>query len=907
MNHLELAGSSPALVEGPASDDINIKTHSLVNFQNTSGTTVASLDQSGNLTISGTIDGVDIATDVVANTAKTSITTEQANAITANTAKETNTATDIGVTANSGGLTITSSDGLDGAIPAATTTSWGAMTSNDKTEIVYNASNISTNTNNITTNASSIEAIKADNWVTAARIMDQNVSTAKIQDGGITEVKILDDAVTADKIADNAITTTKITDGHVTGNKLEGGAVTTNKIGDSQVTAAKIADNAITTSKITDGHVTGNKLEGGAVTTAKIGDAQVTTAKIADGNVTGNKLEGGAVTTGKVGDNQITTAKIADNAITTAKITDGHVTGNKLEGGAVTTGKVGDNQITTAKIADDAITSDKIADNAIVTASITDGHVTGNKLEGGAVTTGKIGDSQVTADKIASNAITTAKITDGHVTGNKLEGGAVTTAKIGDDQVTEDKLADSINSAIAANTAKVSFPTGDVTIGGDLTVTGNDIKDNDGTTCITFDSAGNTTIAGELTVTDLEITDDLTLGDDVNINATGILYLAGAGNGEYITSAGPNTISIVAVSKVILDADTDVDGDLEVDGAVRTNLLGSRTDVDMTISAKGNLDFVVDSDNNETSQKFTFNNGGGGGVDEVASIDESGNLQLDGGASIRGARNTEIVEISDFQVTSDSFIQMSASGNTDDHRLGLKLKHNADTYGFTVQSQDGVDSLHGLNVLRHEGSAGGTSALFIERDNGDVGVGNTAPTVKLDVTGEIKSSGDVTVGGDVTCDGVITAKQRHIINCGWNGVSTPLAWLPFGYGGTGEAYYFSDNSGYLESGGIVAPCDGYVESVVIRCEEAAGSTEVGVHIAPAGTEVPADDDDSFISPAVDMAADDTGYKFSGFVDNSSNTNSFSAGDVIMISFNPTSACGDAVATAVLVLDWNNTL
>ena len=37
---------------------------------------------------------------------------------------------------------------------------------------------------------------------------------------------------------------------------------------------------------------------------------------------------------------------------------------------------------------------------------------------------------------------------------------------------------------------------GDLQIDGDLTVSGNDIKDDDGTTCITFDSSGNTTIAG---------------------------------------------------------------------------------------------------------------------------------------------------------------------------------------------------------------------------------------------------------------------------------------------------------------------------------------------------------------------------------------------------------------------------
>ena len=49
---------------------------------------------------------------------------------------------------------------------------------------------------------------------------------------------------------------------------------------------------------------------------------------------------------------------------------------------------------------------------------------------------------------------------------------------------------------------------GDLQIDGDLTVSGNDIKDDDGTTCITFDSSGNTTIAGDLTVNKITTTHD---------------------------------------------------------------------------------------------------------------------------------------------------------------------------------------------------------------------------------------------------------------------------------------------------------------------------------------------------------------------------------------------------------------
>ena len=89
-NNLKLKGSSPATLTGPDAFALQLKTNTTLDVLNTSGATKASIDQSGNLTLSGTVDGIDIATDVAANTLKTGITTSQANAITANTAKATN-------------------------------------------------------------------------------------------------------------------------------------------------------------------------------------------------------------------------------------------------------------------------------------------------------------------------------------------------------------------------------------------------------------------------------------------------------------------------------------------------------------------------------------------------------------------------------------------------------------------------------------------------------------------------------------------------------------------------------------------------------------------------------------------------------------------------------------------------
>ena len=79
--------------------------------------------------------------------------------------------------------------------------------------------------------------------------------------------------------------------------------------------------------------------------------------------------------------------------------------------------------------------------------------------------TGALADGGVTTAKLAADAVTAAKLADN----------AVVTANITDDAVTDAKLANSINSAIAANTAKNTNAThtGDVTGSGSLTIASN--------------------------------------------------------------------------------------------------------------------------------------------------------------------------------------------------------------------------------------------------------------------------------------------------------------------------------------------------------------------------------------------------------------------------------------------------
>ena len=143
---------------------------------------------------------------------------------------------------------------------------------------------------------------------------------------------------------------------------------------------------------------------------------------------------GSAVNTGTPSNNTVTTAILQNSSVTTAKLGSSAVTTAKLANDAVTADKIGSGQVTETKIATNAITQTKIADNAVIV--------------------DKLPDNVIVAAKIAADAVNGSKIADDSIDSEHYVDGSIDTAHIADDAVTADKLANSINSAIAANTAK---------------------------------------------------------------------------------------------------------------------------------------------------------------------------------------------------------------------------------------------------------------------------------------------------------------------------------------------------------------------------------------------------------------------------------------------------------------------
>ena len=273
---------------------------------------------------------------------------------------------------------------------------------------------------------------------------DQKVQTADIKDGAITSAKILDGTIATADIADDAITSAKLADNSISAGNLAANSVGSSELADNSVDTAAIIDDAVTSAKIATGGVVADGLASNAVTTAKIAT--------------------GAVTADEIGSNAVTTAKINNSAVTSAKIgTD-----------AVTEAKILDANVTTNKIANDAVTADKLANS--INAEI-------------AANTAKSGNATHTGEVTGATSLTIAD-------------GAVVTDRIANDAVTTDKLANSINSAITANTAKVTNAThtGEVTGDTALTIANNAVTTakiaDDAVTTAKIADAELTTLAG---------------------------------------------------------------------------------------------------------------------------------------------------------------------------------------------------------------------------------------------------------------------------------------------------------------------------------------------------------------------------------------------------------------------------
>ena len=216
------------------------------------------------------------------------------------------------------------------------------------------------------------------------------------------------------------------------------------------------------------------------------------------------------------------------------------------------------------------------------------------------------------------------------------------------------------------------------------------------------------------------------------------------------------------------------------------------------------------------------------------------------------------------------------------------------------------------NHLKPLKIGGKTTPMKISEDTVEIGstlIYDGKEVVSGDIEGTgIKSTGEtggtkfLREDGDGTCSwqtaGGSSTTFRFMINAGFNYSynAGTLVYIPL-------SAIFNERTSPAngnESLAFTPPYDGYLNQVVFRSEEACGSTVVGLHRSSTGTEVPNTTPSNTVT--VDMAADDTPYKFS-----LGESASFSAGEILGISFDPTNDANDVVFTAEFILDSSSGL
>lgn len=183
-----------------------------------------------------------------------------------------------------------------------------------------------------------------------------------------------------------------------------------------------------------------------------------------------------------------------------------------------------------------------------------------------------------------------------------------------------------------------------------------DIKTTGGTSKASITSAGDMSIAGSITL----------------------------GGNTIKASDGGDTITLDTSDNVTIGGDLTVGGGDIIGGA----------DIDLTIKSDGNMTFQIDTDNDETSQKFSFVNNTN---TEIASLTEAGTLQIDGDLTISGGNiTTQVTFDTGLIVATGQSMTLSANGRFTDS--GAYYPQSLYQFGLTSAASTGNSNL--LEVIK---------------------------------------------------------------------------------------------------------------------------------------------------------------------------------------------------------------
>ena len=314
------------------------------------------------------------------------------------------------------------------------------------------------------------------------------------------------------------------------------------------------------------------------------------------------------------------------------------------------------------------------------------------------------------------------------------------------------------------------------------------------------DNSTNVTIAGEdyLSLSGQEITaNDIDLTD----NVTGTLPVANGGTGQTDLS----NVS-VGTAAALTSGDKTIDGDLTVNGDIA---IGN----DAEITSVGHMNFRIDSDSNESTQRFQWKNNAS---DTVVDLTEYSDLTLYGTA------------LGDPKITLNQSNQTSTYGapTVELFRNSITID-NADIGQIDFRARDSSGGEHvyaqitGMTEESGSGTEGGKIKLKVASHDGEVVDGliieDGDAEDEVDVTIANGADSLTTVAGNLNVTGSVVGKMTQFYSMSFiDDLNSSEHFLP--WKDINEQTFV-----YQEEASMIMPYDGRIKSVTMRMSAVAYS------------------------------------------------------------------------------------